>query len=127
MTHTIAVLVPSEIVLTSNKRPVWREKARKIAAIKALFAAKGRAALRVGGPIPTPTHCLAHLGFPDPGRRRDANNWGDTTKPAIDAFVDVGLLPDDDFRHVVGPDHRIDPEPCMHGFVRITLIFEELT
>lgn len=38
--------------------------------------------------------------------RYDPNNWAATTKPVIDGFVDAGLLVDDSYAYVLGPDHR---------------------
>lgn len=120
MTTTVQVVLPHAAVLNSNDRPGWRKEA----AMKAVIRERFRIAGRQGTPLVGLIHCRADLGFHDPGRRRDANNWHDTTKPAIDGLVDAGLLVDDDHRHLIGPDHRIDPEPCEPGFVRITLILE---
>lgn len=58
----------------------------------------------------------AAVGTPTIGRQ--------PTKAGVDGLVDAGLLVDDDHRHLIGPDHRIDPEPCAKGHVRITLILE---
>ena len=38
--------------------------------------------------------------------RYDPNNLNTTTKACVDGFVDAGLLADDDWNHVIGPDHR---------------------
>lgn len=38
--------------------------------------------------------------------RYDPNNLNTTTKACVDGFVDAGLLKDDDWLHVIGPDHR---------------------
>lgn len=38
--------------------------------------------------------------------RYDPNNLNTTTKACVDGFVDAGLLVDDDWNHVIGPDHR---------------------
>jgi len=38
--------------------------------------------------------------------RYDPNNLNTTTKACVDGFVDAGLLVDDDWQHVIGPDHR---------------------
>lgn len=47
--------------------------------------------------------------------RRDANNFYPyVTKPLIDGFVDSRLLPDDNDRHLIGPDHRRDLERGPH-------------
>jgi hypothetical protein len=51
-------------------------------------------------------HITGRLHFPD-ARRRDANNWADSAKPAVDALVTAGVLEDDDSTRVLGPDMRI--------------------
>lgn len=38
--------------------------------------------------------------------RYDPNNLATTTKACVDGFVESGLLKDDDWNHVEGPDHR---------------------
>ena len=38
--------------------------------------------------------------------RYDPNNLATTTKACVDGFVSAGLLKDDDWNHVEGPDHR---------------------
>ena len=61
--------------------------------------------------------------FPDK-RRRDCHNlYGYVVKPLVDGMVDARLLPDDDDRHLVGPDVRRDPEAGPH---RITVTVEEV-
>lgn len=40
------------------------------------------------------------------GGRFDPLNWSPTAKAAIDGLVDAGLFPDDDSKHVIGPDMR---------------------
>lgn len=53
-------------------------------------------------------HIVAVLHHGDE-RRRDPGNYAPTTKPVIDGLVDGGLLPDDDWRHLEGPDLRGGP------------------
>ena len=50
---------------------------------------------------------VAWVRFPD-GRRRDLHNYMPTLKALVDGLVDAGLLPDDDSRHLQGPDMRLD-------------------
>lgn len=57
-------------------------------------------------PLLQRVHIIGWLHFPD-ARRRDANNWADTAKPAVDALVTAGVLEDDDSTRVLGPDMRI--------------------
>jgi hypothetical protein len=44
---------------------------------------------------------------PVDNRRRDPGNWAPSAKAALDGIVLAGLLPDDNSRHVVGPDGRL--------------------
>ena len=62
---------------------------------------------------------------PPDRRRRDPANLYPSFKAAIDgALVDAGVLPDDDAKHLVGPDMRLgDPYPGG----RLVLIIHELT
>ena len=39
-------------------------------------------------------------------RRRDVANFYPTIKACLDGCVDAGVLPDDDDKHVIGPDPR---------------------
>jgi len=55
--------------------------------------------------LETPVHILAQIHKPR-GGRWDPNNLSPTTKAIVDGLVDAGLLPDDSWREVVGPDHR---------------------
>jgi crossover junction endodeoxyribonuclease RusA len=52
-----------------------------------------------------PVRVIAHI-WKDRNGRYDPNNLNTTTKACIDGFVDAGLLVDDDWKHVTGPDHR---------------------
>lgn len=47
----------------------------------------------------------AHI-IKDRGGRYDPNNLADTTKACIDGMVDAGVLLDDSWRELIGPDHR---------------------
>lgn len=61
-------------------------------------------------------------------RRSDPNNAADATKALVDGLRDAGVLKDDDYSHVIGPDHRIgDPDPLLpKGWHRIVLELIEL-
>ncbi|NKG22226.1 hypothetical protein [Paeniglutamicibacter terrestris] len=56
-------------------------------------------------PMATPVRIVAHIWKARNGRY-DPNNLADTTKAIVDGLVDSGLLEDDSFKHVIGPDHR---------------------
>ena len=65
----------------------------------------GFVAARDMDPIPTPVRIIAHIWKPR-GGRYDPNNLADTSKAIVDGFVEAGLLEDDSYKHVIGPDHR---------------------
>jgi len=81
--------------------------------------------------------CVALIAWPD-RRRRDPSNYHPTIKPAVDGVVTGpsakilragwdGLLPDDDSRHLDGPDARAaDPIRGLDG-IMLTLIFTTTT
>lgn len=86
----------------------WRTLAR--------FAARGHE------PIPTPVRVVATIWKPV-NRMYDPGNLYPTAKACLDGFTDAGLWPDDNFRHVIGPDMR-------HGGwgpQRIVFTFEPVT
>lgn len=49
---------------------------------------------------------IAHLVKNPGGGRWDPNNWYPTAKAVVDGFVRAGMLPDDDWKHLIGPDMR---------------------
>jgi crossover junction endodeoxyribonuclease RusA len=51
-------------------------------------------------------HIIATLRFRD-ARRRDPHNYYPTLKALVDGLVDYGLIPDDDDKHLIGPDIRL--------------------
>lgn len=75
----------------AKKIAAWRQAATK--------AAAGIPPLR------TPVHITAHI-FKARGGIYDPNNLNVTTKACVDALVECGLLAADDYKHVIGPDHR---------------------
>lgn len=51
-------------------------------------------------------HITATLSFTD-RRRRDVGNYSPTLKAVVDGLVDYGLIPDDNDKHLIGPDLRL--------------------
>lgn len=118
--HELVVDVPRAWWLTSNQRLDRWTKAEHTRDLRAL--ARTEAAAQA---LPRGLHrvrIIAHLTYPD-HRRRDANNAHPTTKALIDGLVDYGLIPDDNDRHLVGPDHR--PDGTGPGY-RVRLVVENL-
>ena len=56
--------------------------------------------------------------FPDLRRREVSNLYPFVAKPIVDGLVDARIVPDDDDRHVIGPDMRRD---LTRGPHRITI------
>lgn len=56
-------------------------------------------------PVPTPTRIIATI-HKTRGGRYDPNNLYPTIKACLDGIVDAGIIPDDDHKHVIGPDMR---------------------
>lgn len=82
--------------LTTNDRLHWRVKARYVAEIRESVAWRARQAH-----IPPQEHVTVQLHYaPGDARRRDAPNLVATSKPAVDALVDAGVVPDDTARWV---------------------------
>jgi crossover junction endodeoxyribonuclease RusA len=77
-------------MVKANRVRVWREAAQD-AAPDVRFD--------------VPVRIEAHIFKPRRGRY-DPNNLAGTTKACVDGFVSAGLLKDDDWNHVIGPDHR---------------------
>lgn len=95
--------------------------------VKARLTASWRAAGRLAVPHNTEpftgrVRVLAHIYKPRRGRY-DPNNLNGTTKAILDGIVDAGVLPDDSFEYVDGPDHRHGG----YGQPRIVFTLEELT
>lgn len=78
-------------MVKANRVRVWREAAK--------------AAVEGWEPFDGPVRIEAHIWKNRRGRY-DPNNLNTTTKACVDGFVDAGLLLDDDWNHVIGPDHR---------------------
>lgn len=91
---------PSEW-LNSNQRKHRMQDAGLVATWREL----GRRAAQGFPPITERVRIVAHIWRARNGRY-DPNNWNATTKPIVDGLVEAGLLADDNFLHVIGPDHR---------------------
>lgn len=99
----VAVLdVPAPCkLLNSNQRPHRMEKAKLVKAWRKAGEQAGEGIAQFDGLV----HITAHIWKPR-GGRWDPNNYWDTVKPLVDGIVDAGVLKDDDWENVIGPDHR---------------------
>ena len=112
--------VPATEVLTSNQRLHWGERARRTRALRWLATLAYREA---GKPRMEVAHCVATLTYRDQ-RRRDDHNIMPTLKACVDGVVAAGLLPDDNHKHLVGPDIRVaEPDREQAGYLCVELRF----
>jgi Holliday junction resolvase RusA-like endonuclease len=120
-TETLALALPvagSGFLLTANCRLHWRRRNELTQYWRALVCIHTRNRLQDGLWRPLEqAHITVTLTWPD-RRRRDPANWAPTAKAIVDGLVDGGLLPDDDHRHLTGPDMRGGHGPLA---VRITI------
>lgn len=112
--------IPRGISITSNMRLHPHAKAKRVKALRTLAKVKAQ-----GLTGPEPCRIIAHLGFPDK-RRRDPNNWADSTKALIDGLVEAGMFSDDNHTIIQGPDHRIDARKSERGHITIRLQTTEM-
>ena len=123
-TVTLWLDIPATEVLTSNQRLHWGERARRTRALRWRATLAYRQA---GKPRMEVAHCVARLTYRDQ-RRRDDHNIMPTLKACVDGVVAAGLLPDDNHKHLVGPDIRVaEPDRDQAGYLGIELRFEGAT
>lgn len=96
----IRIPAPAEWLNSNDRR--HRMAAAKIT--KAWRAAASTACVNFG-PLNWPVQITAHIWKPR-NNRYDPGNLYPTAKACLDGIVDAGLLPDDDHKHVIGPDMR---------------------
>lgn len=91
--------------LSLNDRGHWRVRAKHTAQVRE----QARWSIRSARPAPRATAAVTLVWRVPDNRRRDLDNLSATLKPTIDALVDEGVLPDDDWRHVTRATCRIEP------------------
>ena len=101
---SVPVAVPPLDVITLNTRAHWSANHRAVAALR---LRGGWAARAMHVPEMQRADLTVWVVYPARvNRRRDVSNYLGTVKPLLDGMVDVGILPDDDDRHLTGPDLR---------------------
>ena len=123
--QVLEVVVPENEWISANSRFNWRERARRVKALRARAFWLARAKRL----IPADGRALVVAGVQaSVARRSDPANASATTKPLLDGLVDAGVFPDDDHTHVVGPHHvHMPPDPMLsRGCHRIVLEIREL-
>lgn len=113
---TTLTLIPPAALINSNQRLHFHAKAkltrawRDMAHDHALYVAEN-------GVRHDQAHITVAFRFPT-NRRRDVGNLYPTAKAIVDGLVDAGLLPDDDDKHITGPDMRRE---YPNGPLRVTV------
>jgi hypothetical protein len=101
---SVAVVVPPLDVITLNTRAHWTANHRATASLR---MRGGWAARASRAPHLARADLTVWVVYPVAvRRRRDVSNYLGTVKPLLDGMVDAGVLPDDDDRHLAGPDLR---------------------
>ena len=97
-----------EATLTAPAQPVDASSRSDVVATKDCKLAEQTARFS-HAPSLERARLVVEIAFPD-RRRRDPHNYMATVKPIVDGLVDAGVLPDDDAKHLLGPDLRRHPE-----------------
>lgn len=100
--QTLVVDIPANEWLSANVRHMPYAKARRVAALRLRAAYLARSAQLQ--PMDGLVRITAVI-HPRVARRSDPNNVADATKALVDGLRDAGILVDDDYAHVIGPNH----------------------
>lgn len=118
---TIEIDVPREWWWSANDRPHWAVKARNTRWLRQKAALLARP-VSLGYDR---AHVTAYVAYPKGTGRADPGNVVSTVlKALVDGCIDAHVLPDDDHKHVIGPDPRRDTNTCTANY-RVRLVFEE--
>lgn len=111
------------MVISANDRLHWTVKSRLTKDLRQL----GYYTARNSGVEPMErAHLTVLVTYPN-RRRQDADNLRPTIKALVDGIVnDAGLLPDDDNKHLIGPDLRVSDELGQKGHVLLTFDFQPI-
>lgn len=125
LVQSLIVDVPSNEWLSANARLMPYARARRVAAVRLRAAMLARSARlrRMEGLVRVDAVIHGRVQ-----RTFDPNNAADTTKPIVDGLRDAGVFEDDDYRHVLGPNH-VFGEPISTlpvGAHRIVLTFTQI-
>ena len=101
MMQEFVVDIPRDEWWTQNRRGHWWVKFAHTSAVKQRAI-----------------HPLTHGRF-------DPENAAPMVKAILDALTDTGFWPDDDSKHIIGPDYRGGEPSTRKGWYRITIRIEE--
>lgn len=127
MTQETTIDVPKAYWWTQNKRGDWRAKYRRTSVVKRRAYLTYRSLINSGKlkpPTKWPVHVTAII-HPLTHGRFDPENAAPMVKAIIDALTDTGFWPDDDSKHIIGPDYRGGEPSIRKGWYRITIRIEE--
>lgn len=117
----LSLTVHPSMMLTSNQRLHWADKARRTRQIRTIALLRARS----NHVQPLEQATITAVIAPPDKRRSDAHNAQPAVKAAIDGIVDAGVLPDDDNKHLVELRFVAD-HPTNQGVWRIDLHIEEV-
>lgn len=125
MSWTVTIEAPcTRPWLNANDRIHWSKRRRLTKAWReaAGWALKAAKVPAMSGQV----RLVAELCFPR-NARRDPANYYPTVKAVVDALADVGVVPDDNHRWVIGPDMRLGGKhPAGAVVLRIEPVNEEV-
>lgn len=126
MMQEFVVDIPRDEWWTQNRRGHWRVKFAHTSAVKQRAVAFARFWLQNGHHRPQhfPVHVTATI-HPLTHGRFDPENAAPMVKAILDALTDTGFWPDDDSKHLIGPDYRGGEPSSRKGWYRITIRIEE--
>ena len=126
MMQEFVVDIPLDEWWTQNRRGHWRVKFAHTSAVKQRAVAFARFWLQNGHHRPQhfPVHVTAVI-HPLTNGRFDPENAAPMVKAILDALTDTGFWPDDDSKHLIGPDYRGGEPSIRKGWYRITIRIEE--
>ncbi len=105
------VSVPLDLraeALSANGREHWSERQARTRVLRDKGKVTHRDVAREFGRYGvTRARLTVRVTWPADGRRRDVANLAPTIKALVDGAIDAGVLPDDDDKHLVGPDLRV--------------------
>lgn len=106
LTFTLEILPGAQLLNANRARGHWAKRAPWIKYWRRMaWAEASNRIIRREWPVLQRAHIVITITWPD-NRRRDPANWAPTGKAIVDGLVTAGLLPDDDDKHVSGPDMR---------------------
>ena len=103
MTRILILDIPAPCeLLSSNKHLPWQRRA----ALTRKWRAAGKASVPATAESFNGKVRIVAKVWKKKGGRYDVLNFWPTIKAAVDGIVDAGILEDDSYKHVIGPDMR---------------------